>query len=458
MSVVWVGYIGLDVADVVPGVLTVEAPAPVQADYPEVAIPLGAAAQEVPLVLDTDAPLPSASQVQALAEELQRDSRTGVSTGISVVDIATGEVLAAVRADDPQIPASGQKWVTAIAALTLRGGDYRLETQALLSEPRESQVARVSLVAGGDVILAGAYGHGDVSTEPNGFAGLADVADATAEQLPARSIDRVEVRVDDSSFVGPSIGRGWPASTVSRGYAAPATGIAVNLGKKNNELYAPRWDDPSLHALEVFAALLADQGISVSVRGRGAADDDAVVIATVESAPLRDVVAHMMHYSDNTVAEVLLMDVARAAGEPGSTAAGAQVAREVLADLGVTMTGVAIEDGSGFSRGNQLTPVAVTDLLVRAAQDPVLDDAVRRAPVSGLHGTLDDRLQGQAAGVVRAKTGSLIGVTSLSGTVVTADGRWLAFAVLADKMPYGQDAPRAAIDEFVRALAACGCR
>ena len=64
-----------------------------------------------------------------------------------------------------------------------------------------------------------------------------------------------------------------------------------------------------------------------------------------------------------------------------------------------------------------------------------------------------------AAGLVRAKTGSLPGVTSLAGTVVTAEGRLLAFAIIADRTPPGgQWAPRAAIDAFVQELAACGCR
>ena len=81
-------------------------------------------------------------------------------------------------------------------------------------------------------------------------------------------------------------------------------------------------------------------------------------------------------------------------------------------------------------------------------------------PVAGLTGTLAERYTTTSArGLVRAKTGSLPGVTSLAGTVVDADGRQLLFAVLADQTPAGgQPAPRAAIDGFVARLAGCGCR
>jgi D-alanyl-D-alanine carboxypeptidase/D-alanyl-D-alanine-endopeptidase (penicillin-binding protein 4) len=68
-------------------------------------------------------------------------------------------------------------------------------------------------------------------------------------------------------------------------------------------------------------------------------------------------------------------------------------------------------------------------------------------------------VQSDAAGVVRAKTGSLPGVTSLAGNVLTADGRELLFVVMADEAPGpGQWGARAGIDAFVATLAGCGCR
>ncbi|GMA35182.1 hypothetical protein GCM10025876_13860 [Demequina litorisediminis] len=78
--------------------------------------------------------------------------------------------------------------------------------------------------------------------------------------------------------------------------------------------------------------------------------------------------------------------------------------------------------------------------------------------MGALEGTVDERyIDTAAAGQMRAKTGSLTGVSSLAGTVQTADGRLLAFATMADGMEYNPVGPRQAFDEMVVALAECGC-
>ena len=82
------------------------------------------------------------------------------------------------------------------------------------------------------------------------------------------------------------------------------------------------------------------------------------------------------------------------------------------------------------------------------------------ASVAGYAGTLAERAA-DGAGVpaaVRAKTGTLGGVNDLAGTVLTADGRLLAFAVLADGTTGGLRASEAALDQVAAALAGCGCR
>ncbi|RSN71051.1 D-alanyl-D-alanine carboxypeptidase, partial [Streptomyces sp. WAC 05379] len=77
-------------------------------------------------------------------------------------------------------------------------------------------------------------------------------------------------------------------------------------------------------------------------------------------------------------------------------------------------------------------------------------------PVAGFTGTLSTRYTDGAAGIVRAKTGTLHGVNSLAGTVVDQDGRLLAFAFLSTGD--NADAARSALDRTATALASCGCR
>lgn len=449
-------YLAADAADIAPGWITAAPPHAFPAPFPSVAAEPEGAPSPAP-VLDEDAPLPSASEIQRLAQGLRGDSRTGRRASVSVVDIATGAVLADAGASSPRVPASTAKLLTAAAVYRALGPDFRLRTSLTWSgAPADSGRTPVTLVAGGDIMLAAGSGHGGAKRSANGYAGLDDLAEQAAETLRSAGVSRVSVGYDDSRFEGPDLNPRWPSSAFSQGWVAPATGLAVNLAKTRNADYPPRYRDPSRHAAEVLASRLEDHGIDATVAGRRNAG--AVEVAGVESAPLVDVLAYMLQASDNTVPEVLVMVLALEEGRAGTVSAGVEEVRRQARELGVDLDGVVMYDGSGYGRDDRATAEALTQVLAALGRDETLDDLLEVLPIGGFQGTLEDRFRsGAATGLVRAKTGSLTGVTSLAGTVVTEDGRWLAFAVLADGLPYGQDAPRAAIDEFIQALASCGC-
>jgi D-alanyl-D-alanine carboxypeptidase/D-alanyl-D-alanine-endopeptidase (penicillin-binding protein 4) len=154
--------------------------------------------------------------------------------------------------------------------------------------------------------------------------------------------------------------------------------------------------------------------------------------------------------------------VAIAAHKPASFAGASSAVTSELAALGLPMAGVHIVDGSGISHLNTLTPDLLTALLSYDAQP---DHARFHAlfsglPVAGWSGTLQNRYlsttASPAAGALRAKTGTLDGVSALAGTVIDSSGRVLSFAVMADKIPDGLDAP-AAEDAIGAVLYRCGC-
>jgi D-alanyl-D-alanine carboxypeptidase/D-alanyl-D-alanine-endopeptidase (penicillin-binding protein 4) len=133
-----------------------------------------------------------------------------------------------------------------------------------------------------------------------------------------------------------------------------------------------------------------------------------------------------------------------------------------LEEAELDLTGVTLADGSGLSRQNQVPAAVLADLLGGAADGslPGAGAVLSGLPVAGYDGTLFDRGDDDPAtapGTVRAKTGTLNGVHSLAGTVVTADGRLLAFAVLADAATGGEAAAEDALDEVAAELARCGC-
>lgn len=447
------GYAFADAADAVPGWVTMS-PAPVPpAPFLTAAQvePATAPGTDVWPLFDPSAPLPDAAVLQALAQALRDDPRTGTSVNVSVIDLITGEVLVDLDAADGQVPASNTKVLTAIAVVSALGPDATLKTVAKYDAAR----GEVVLVAGGDMLLADDAGNG---VDAVGFAGVGDLADQVATVLAADAVTSVTLGYDTSSFPGPAYPTQWPAYALRDGYAAPVTGLAVNVGKMTDDEYAQRWPDPAARTADVFAARLFDRGIAVTgVTARTGATGEQV--GMVESAPLRDVVEYMLLQSDNTVAEVLTRVLAVQEGRRAVPSEAMLSVRTALGEMGLDLTGLELYDGAGFSIRNRIAPRLITQALRAAALAQPTHELPGWLAEAGLTGTLDDRFTSTpGAGVVRAKTGSLTGVTALSGIVFTRQGRPLVFSVLADGMPYGQDRPQTAIDGFADALAQCGCR
>ena len=463
------GYLAADAADLVPGWVTTSPEAVPPAPFLTAAqvAPSAAPGTLIAPLFDAEAPLPGADQIQALAQALRDDPRTGASTNVSVIDLVTGQTLADLDGADGQVPASTAKLLTAIGVVSSLGPDHRLVTIARY----DAATGEVALVAGGDMLLGVDAGIGASETaaeraaDPRtdversvGYAGLGELADQVVVALTASGVTSVTVVADTSAFPGPAYPTEWPAYALQQGYAAPVTGLAVNVGKKTDDYYAQRWPDPAANAADEFAARLTERGIATT-RGKARPSAGGEEVGRVASAPLSDVVAYMLYESDNTIAEVLTRVLAIATGRPAYPPQSIEAVTESLAALGIDTTGVKLFDGAGFSTRNLDPPSVLTQSIRAAAMSEPTRDLLGWLPEAGLTGTLGARfVSTPGAGVVRAKTGSLTGVTSLAGVVITADGRPLAFATLADGMAYGQEGPRTAIDDFVDALAQCGCQ
>lgn len=462
LAIVGAGAYGVaDVRDVVPGLLTDE---PVPEPFPPLPTAPGAV-DPTPLAavvppLSPQAPMPDPATVDAALRPVLADARIGPAVSASVVDAATGTVLLDVGAQAGREPASVAKLLTAAAALSRLGPNHRVPTRAV----QGSAPGEVVLLAGGDVLLSG--GAGDPLAAV-GRAGLGDLADATAEALARQGVASVTVTLDDSVLAGlgtgAATGPGVVQSDVDNGFVAPFTAVAVNAGRLGPAPYAHRQGDPGLAAAAAFADRLAERGVAVTgTPARTGAPADPVVLAEVRSAPLSEVVGFVLATSDNNGADALAKLVAADLGRPTGFADAGQAVLDEVAALGLPVAGMRLADGSGLSDGSVLTPAVLTGVLALAAspEHPQLRSLYSDLPVAGLTGTLGDRFASPEAaaalGLVRAKTGSLRGTTSLAGAVVDADGRLLLFALMADRTPAPGGA-RAVVDRFVSALAACGC-
>jgi serine-type D-Ala-D-Ala carboxypeptidase/endopeptidase (penicillin-binding protein 4) len=210
---------------------------------------------------------------------------------------------------------------------------------------------------------------------------------------------------------------------------------------------------PALAAATAFRDALRAAGVAVVGPVRlGVGDDLSVPLGELYSPQLTAIIRFMDHHSDNFTAEMLLKQLGVAEVERGTSAAGAAVVMQSLAEAGVPTAGVRIVDGSGLSRLDRLTANAMAVLLKVAWTDPAVRPSLLAAlPVAGVSGTLEDRLrQPPARGNVVAKTGTTSDASALSGYVRSR----YAFTVLQNGHPLSYWWARRAQDRFAQVLAA----
>ena len=443
------------------------------------------------LVAATSGTVPTAAGVRAAIADLVRAPVLGPQVRVSVVDAATGESLFEQNADTLTTPASTTKLLTAATALAARGPAYRLTTRAVAG----AKPGQVVLIGGGDPTL---------SVNSKGlFPGAARLDKLAAQVKKALGGQQpTSVVIDTSLYEGPEVAPGWDGDVIGGGQAARIQSLMTNAGRvkpvHNDVGGDPRFSDPAMAAGRAFAKQL---GVPTSAVSRAATGSDPTPAPTesastesaptesaptesalaapsasagqglapgdelgkVESPPLVHVIEWMLQQSDNVIAEAMARQVALAAGQEPSFIGAAEAMIAKLGELGLPAAEAKLADASGLSRRNGISPKLLTDLLTLAAggEYPELSSMFGGLPVAGWSGTLRTRFVTPSPnqigqGLVRAKTGTLTGVNTISGELVTKDGRLLVFAVMADAT--GESgAARQALDKIAAKLVTCGC-
>jgi len=431
----------------------------------------------------------------------------GASVSALVIDRVSGRELVALHPDEMLMPASTQKVLTAVAALSMFGPAHRFVTEVRASRPIGTDGAV------GDLFLSG----GDPALTSEQWWRLA----ADLRALGLREV-RGDLVLDDGLFDEERWHPSWSPLT-ARAYHAPVSPLAANYGafrvrvapgaapgapvsawidppvpylvlvngartgkprakstlsierevgageervRVNGVLPAgtPPEDvwrsvsDPLGYAAAVARLQLAANGIRVAggVR-RAAAAPGASLLLAFEGLPLHDVASLFLKYSNNFIAECLLkwlaLGPAPAPGAPpASWDAGVAALRARLAALGVPLDGARIVDGSGLSRSNRISARVLVEALRRGeAAFDAGPELLAGLPIAGLDGTLERRAEA-ARGHVRAKTGSLDGVTSLAGFARSERGHDFVFAVIVNEPRHGDAAASAALDAVAAAL------
>ena len=210
--------------------------------------------------------------------------------------------------------------------------------------------------------------------------------------------------------------------------------------------------DPALYCGTLLREILAEQGVVLQGTVHyGAVPEEAVEISQHISPPLSRILWEMNKPSDNLIAELLLKTMgAELRGTPGTAKKGLGAISNLLGEIGVDRGYYTFADGSGVSRYNLVTASLLTDLLVYMFHNfTVMPEYLASLPVGGVDGTLTRRMRGMSAeGVLRAKTGTLRGLTALAGYTVTSDGETVAFSILVSNY-LGHASPRRALQDKI---------
>lgn len=264
----------------------------------------------------------------------------------------------------------------------------------------------------------------------------------TARVAPMRTFPRIRVLARTSA--ARAEGERRPRPIVRHDSTDPgAIIVSGEIAAGDSVTVSLTFRDQRRAYLEALREALTDRGIAVdsgvslvpTVAGDSMTTPEppGILLFSTTSPPLREVLQAFEKPSQNQIGEILLKSLGRARTGVGSADSGARVVRDQLLAWGARPDGFVIRDGSGLSRHNVVTPETIVLVLDAMRRSPHAEVFMAALPIAGVDGTIRNRMRGTAAqGNLRAKTGTLDMVRSLSGYVTTPSGRTLLFSVLAN--------------------------
>jgi len=414
--------------------------------------------------------------------------------GLYIESMSSGELIYQCNEHKLFIPASNMKIFTTATALLKFGPHFRFQTQIYTDGPITQNKLKGNLVirGKGDPTLAPRFNNGQVLYVFNNWVdslrahGIQEIdgdligdvsyfqgdplgngwqwddepywysAQISALSLNDNCID-VAVVPNDSIGLPPLIqftpstcyfsienqARTGPADSVPSLILTRPRMQNILIAKNEMPINKPLYkesisvENPALFYMTVLSEVMATKGIVVhgSLVIRDHADQDSYdscrLLFTHISPELSEIIKVTNKISHNLYAEQLLLTLAAEYGQEATAAAGTQVVLRQMNEIGITEMEYIMVDGSGLSRGNLLTPNAVSTLLRYMAHHPYFTYFYESLPVTGIDGTLSNRMKNTfAEKKVHAKTGFVGHVRNLSGYVCSRDDEYFLFSML----------------------------
>lgn len=424
------------------------------------------------------------SQIQNTINRIIAKAPNSLNAGVIIEDLTDGKILYETNPNRYFVPASNLKLFTAYAALKQLGANYTFATSISIVK---SQVAQgtlngnVYLQFSGDPSLTSAqlnsliaaltsngiskingnfvivnndfdsigYGPGWLWDDLNYCydqpinAMAIDHNCFTVGLAPAKQIGQISKLYISKNAI--------PFNVSNAIYSARPTdncSLVINSDSKNNYVLngcvnigtGGNGTDVAVNNVNAYVSQLVKKDLAqnkITLNGSinfGSANPEAKPLLVIQSKPLLSLVATMLQKSDDFYAGVLFKKVGQSYFGGQGTWDNAQKAAQAIiqTDAGIYHGNWIMVDGSGISRYNMLTPQQVMALLLAVYKSPTMfNDFMKALAIGGINGTIQYRFVApDLKGRVFAKTGTMTGVSSLSGFIKAANHHTLAFTIL----------------------------
>jgi D-alanyl-D-alanine carboxypeptidase/D-alanyl-D-alanine-endopeptidase (penicillin-binding protein 4) len=350
----------------------------------------------------------------------------GAASGLVVADAESGDVVCAKAPGTQRSLASNMKLFTTATALSRLGPASRIATKVFSDgrlDPGGILHGSLYLQGGGDPTL------GTPVFYDGYLAGLGTNIFSLVPQIRAAGIRSISGRLYGDDTIFDRLRGVADSGYATSSYIGPLSGLAFNSGFSGSTASSGFSADPAKLAVSKLARSLSASGIAVPAQvALAPTPAGAEQVAVLRSPTLTRIVNTTDVYSDNFFAEMLMKLLGARLGGAGTTAAGASVVEAFARSQG---SGVHAVDGSGLTRSNRASPGQVVALLLAMRGDPAGEEFIQDLALTGKEGTVADRMDGTAAyGRCRTKTGTITGVSNLSGYCFNKSGKIMAFSVL----------------------------
>ncbi len=343
----------------------------------------------------------------------------GTKMAILIYNPLTQDTIVSINHTESMIPASNTKLFTSATALELMGGEYLISTVILVDDDDISDG-----IIEGNIYIKG-FGNPTFTTE--------DLEDLV-NQLYQAGLRKVTGNVvgDDTYFDDIYSRDDWISEERANVQLPPISALVIDrnrttVSKKRKGRYRNYFvnvDNPPLHAAKKLREKLVAIGIEVTGNAVSSQTPDTAIPLVESSIELRNLMKLINKNSDNFYAECLFKTLGAVySGKQSNSFFATQAILNYIEDFGIYSTGTKIVDGSGISRFDQVTAGALVGLLEKIYFNiKQFDDFYNSLSIAGIDGTLEKRMIGTAAeNNFRGKTGTLNGVSSISGYVTNAD-------------------------------------